>query len=250
MKGYSLLIYLPVYLCRMVPQTSELSQFSPIAAHPASHRRWHLILISHFSFIWSGWTDPSNIYWQNLYIAKMASPTALTGARVLLHQPTPSWQQTVDTVVHGINEGPEILVANGRTFLIYCTYRKEVFRRRAADIKFLYLAVAGSWTADYSLAMMGLNANGDDPMNVANWWTLDTRPVFWQSAANNVYGPGHASFPYSAGGTPMIVYHAMSDPNAGWAGRTIRTESYGWNPDGSPAFPTPSSLSAALPMPA
>lgn len=51
----------------------------------------------------------------------MSSPTALTGTRVLLHQPTPSWQQTVDSGgTHGINEGPEILVNAGRTFLVYC----------------------------------------------------------------------------------------------------------------------------------
>lgn len=74
-------------------------------------------------FIWSGWTDPSNTLWQNLYIAEMDSPTHVTGDRVLLHEPNPSWQQTVDSAgVHGINEGPEILVNAGRTFLVYCQH--------------------------------------------------------------------------------------------------------------------------------
>lgn len=100
-------------------------------------------------------------------------------------------------------------------------------------------AVAGSWTQDYALAMMGLNSPGVDPLNTANWWTLDDRPVMAKSTANGVYGPGHASFPFTANGTPMIVYHAMSDPNAGWAGRTIRTQSFQWNSDGSPWLPTP-----------
>lgn len=75
-------------------------------------------------FIWSGWTDPSNTLWQNLYIAKMASPTQLTGDRVLLHQPMPSWQQSLDeNGIHGINESPVIVQAKltGRVFLVYCT---------------------------------------------------------------------------------------------------------------------------------
>ena len=47
----------------------------------------------------------------------MDSPTHISGDRVLLHEPTPSWQQSGGSA---INEGPEILVNDGRTFLIYC----------------------------------------------------------------------------------------------------------------------------------
>ena len=47
----------------------------------------------------------------------MSSPTQISGNRVLLHEPTPAWQQSGG---QAINEGPEILVHNGRTFLVYC----------------------------------------------------------------------------------------------------------------------------------
>jgi GH43 family beta-xylosidase len=47
----------------------------------------------------------------------MDSPTHISGNRVLLHEPKPSWQQSGG---QAINEGPEILVHNERTFLIYC----------------------------------------------------------------------------------------------------------------------------------
>jgi GH43 family beta-xylosidase len=45
-------------------------------------------------FIWSGWSDANHPNTQNLYIAKMDSPTHISSNRVLLHQPTPSWQQS------------------------------------------------------------------------------------------------------------------------------------------------------------
>lgn len=48
---------------------------------------------------------------------------------------------------------------------------------------------------------------------------------------------------------PWMIYHAMSDPNAGWEGRTARVEKFGWNPDNSPAFPRPSRLGTELQAP-
>ncbi|TFY60723.1 hypothetical protein EVJ58_g4968 [Rhodofomes roseus] len=179
-------------------------------------------------FIWSGWANTTDKLWQSLYIAKMDSPTKITSERVLLHQPIPKWQQTVDGgAVRGINEGPEILVHNNRTFLIY--------------------SVAASWTEDYSLAMMGIDG-GKDPLDASNWWTLDSRPVFSKSKA--AFGPGHASFTYDHDGTPYIVYHAMANATAGWNGRTIRAQSFGWNKDGSPAFSSPVGLTTELKLPA
>lgn len=68
-------------------------------------------------FIWSGWSDGAHQITQNLYIARMSSPTQISGDRVLLHEPTPSWQQSGG---QAINEGPEILIHDGRTFLVYC----------------------------------------------------------------------------------------------------------------------------------
>ena len=114
----------------------------------------------------------------------MSSPTSLEGDRVLLHSPDPSWQRSGNS---GVNEGPEILVHDGRTFLVY--------------------SAAGSWTGDYCLAMMGIDG-GADPMVPSNWWRLDDRPVFWSSDVT--FGVGHASFPFDRNGTPYIVYHGMS----------------------------------------
>jgi GH43 family beta-xylosidase len=74
-------------------------------------------------FIWSGWSDVNSPNTQNLYIAEMDSPTSISSDRVLLHEPTPSWQQSqLNDNLMSINEGPEILINQGRTFLVYCKY--------------------------------------------------------------------------------------------------------------------------------
>lgn len=52
----------------------------------------------------------------------MDSPTHISGNRVLLHEPTPAWQRSGSS---GVNEGPEILVHNGRTFLVYCKFHVQ-----------------------------------------------------------------------------------------------------------------------------
>lgn len=119
----------------------------------------------HSYFIWSGWSDSSHQVTQNLYIASMSSPTQISGNRVLLHEPTPAWQQSGG---EAINEGPEILFHNGRTFLIYCEYTYSVLPLWLAYVKLILLiaAAAGSWTPQYCLAMMGID-NGTDPRTSA-----------------------------------------------------------------------------------
>jgi GH43 family beta-xylosidase len=49
----------------------------------------------------------------------MDSPTHVSGSRVLLHAPNAAWQKSGG---QAINEGPEILVHNGRTFLVFCEH--------------------------------------------------------------------------------------------------------------------------------
>jgi GH43 family beta-xylosidase len=74
-------------------------------------------------FIWSGWSDGSHTNTQNLYIAHMSSPTAIDSNRVLIHEPKPSWQQSMlGSNRMGVNEGPATFVNEGRTFLIYCEW--------------------------------------------------------------------------------------------------------------------------------
>lgn len=88
----------------------------------------------------------------------MSSPTTISSERVLLHEPTLAWQRSNG---QGVNEGPEVLVHNGRTFLTYCKCRVYLVLRSAA-LTGLGAAAAGSWGADYCLGLMGID-NGADP---------------------------------------------------------------------------------------
>lgn len=180
-------------------------------------------------FIWSGWDNPSAQDTQNLYIAAMSSPTQLSGNRVMIRGPNQPWMKSqLNGNTMGVNEGPEIFVNAGRTFLIY--------------------SAAGSWTDDYCLAMSGID-NMADPLVASNWWHKEDNPVM--SKTSEVFGPGHASFPHDRNGNPYVVYHADATSGAGWNGRTIRTEPFvGFNPDNSPYLPSPHGFEVAIAAPA
>jgi GH43 family beta-xylosidase len=85
-------------------------------------------------------------------------------------------------------------------------------------------------------------------VNAGNWWRLDDRPVMSKSSA--AFGPGHASFPSDHNGQRYVVYHANEKSGSGWDGRTIRAQPFGFNPDASPAFPSPAGFNDAVNSPA
>jgi lysophospholipase L1-like esterase len=51
----------------------------------------------------------------NLYLAKMDSPTSIAGAQVMISKPEFPWEQ----IRYWVNEGPAVLVRNGRVWLTY-----------------------------------------------------------------------------------------------------------------------------------
>jgi GH43 family beta-xylosidase len=85
--------------------------------------------------VWSGWSDEKHVNTQNLYIAHMGSPTHIDSARVLLHQPTQPWEQSMlgATTRAGVNEGPTTITHGNQTFLIYCAYAAYVLWMDLAD---------------------------------------------------------------------------------------------------------------------
>ena len=170
-------------------------------------------------FVWSGWPGATDGQ-QNLYIARMASPTRIEGTGVLLSSPTLPWERKGMP----IEEGPEALVHGGRLMLVY--------------------SASGSFTDDYCLGMLRLT--GGDPLDPSSW-TKSAKPVFASDA--DVTAPGHASFTTSPDGKQdWIVYHSARYPGAGWD-RVIDTQRFTWHADGTPDFGEPigSSTPQALP---
>ncbi len=152
----------------------------------------------------------------NLYIAAMENPWTIRGTQVRISRPEYPWEQQG----FWVNEGPAVLVRNGRVFLTYS---------------------ASATDARYCMGLLTASEDADllDPRS----WTKATAPVLQSSAEAGIYGPGHSSFTVQDG-YDILVYHARSyrditgdplfDPN-----RDTRAMVLAWRPDGAPDFGTP-----------
>ena len=154
----------------------------------------------------------------NLYIAQMGSPWSITGKQVMITKPEYAWER----IGFWVNEGPAVLVRNGRIFISYSA--------SATDHNYCM----GLLTADET-------ANLLDP----NSWQKSPVPVFKSSSNNSQYGPGHNSFTVAPDGkTDLIIYHARNykeiqgDPLRN-PDRHTRVQRFSWRQDGTPDFSEP-----------
>ena len=168
-------------------------------------------------FIWSGWAGYSDLG-QNLYIAHMSDPAHIDGKRVKISAPEYGWEKKG----HAINEGPEVLQRDGKTYIIY--------------------SASGSWTDDYCLGMLALT--GDDVTDPA-CWAKCPMPVF--EKRDTAYGPGHCSF-LNLAGQDYIVYHANVESGTGWNGRTVRIQPFTWRGN-VPVFGSPLPAGSTVTLP-
>jgi len=171
--------------------------------------------------LWSGWEGTTNVS-QQLYIAPMSDPMTISGPRVEISRPTEPWERNGTPY---INEGPEVLQRDGKTFVVY--------------------SASGSWTNDYCLGML-TNTSGNllDPAS----WTKSNGCVF--AKRSTAQGPGHHTFTKSPDGTEdWLLYHANTVVNSGWDGRTIRAQKFTWDSNGIPQFGTPTTTFDPIPVP-
>ncbi len=168
--------------------------------------------------LWSEWQGAD----QSLWISAMTNPWTVTGPRVLISRPQHSWE----TQGGRVNEAPEVIQRNGRTFVVY--------------------SASSCTTPDYTLGMLTLT--GSNPMSPSSW-TKRSTPVFQR--AGSVYGPGHNGFFRSPDGTQdWIVYHANASAGEGCGStRSTRAQPFTWASDGSPSLGTPVSTTTDLAVP-
>lgn len=162
-------------------------------------------------FLWSGWRDERDEQW--LYIAPMSNPWTLAAARVqICENDDYAWEHVGESRrERGLNEGPQILQRDGRTFLVY--------------------SCSGSWEPTYKLGLLELV--GADPMN-PRAWRKQASPVFVRT--DKTWGVGHCSFTTSTDGAEdWIVYHAKISRTHGWQ-REIRAQKFEWDGTGLPLF--------------
>lgn len=162
---------------------------------------------------------------QNLVIAPMSNPYTVSGALTTISTPTYSWERQDGTV----NEGPEPLYHNGKTFIVY--------------------SASACWGPNYKLGL--LTYDGGNPLS-ASAWTKASQPVFQRNDGNSVYAPGHNGFFTSPDGTEdWIVYHANDAAGDGCDNdRTTRAQKFTWHADGTPNFGTPVRLGTTMDGPA
>ena len=133
--------------------------------------------------VWSGWEGDENVA-QNIYIAKLKSPTEIEGERVLISRPEHDWEKLGGTGTPDgspfINEGPFAFSLDGRIFVAY--------------------SGSGSWTEHYCIALLELI--GDDPMNPLAW-VKQSAPVI--SKNDQFKGCGHCSIIEDE---QLIFFHA------------------------------------------
>lgn len=162
--------------------------------------------------VWSGWEENRNTdkTSQHIYIAHMANPFTISSNRIKISSPEEAWETGGPL---DLNEGPQVLRHQNKTFLIYSTRE--------------------SWLKDYRLGQLELV--GKEPMNPASW--KKTGPVF--TGTKHVHGVGHCSFAKSPDGTEdWIIYHSKKTTQPGWD-RDIRMQPFTWKADGSPDFGVP-----------
>ncbi len=165
--------------------------------------------------IWSGWTTVDSDV-QNLYIAPMSSPTETSGNRVLISESDDYlWERTEESLrSRGLNEGPQLLRHNGRTFVVY--------------------SCAASWLPTYKLGLLELV--GTNPLDPKSW-KKSPQPIFESTEAT--FGVGHGSFTTSPDGTRWWhAYHVKDSVEPGWK-RSIFVQPMNFKEDGTPDLGTP-----------
>ncbi|KAK6819367.1 alpha-L-arabinofuranosidase II [Apiospora arundinis] len=206
-------------------QLPQLGHQSEAARRQVGHRRRALHLRGQRYLVWSGWAGSDNSE-QNLYIAKMSSPTQATGARYIISQPREPWESKRDGSMPLINEGPEAIVdPNGQLHIVY--------------------SANGSWGTKYCLADLRLKKGGD-PTNTWDWYKSngclfgshqENMMPGWD-ATLGIDGPGHHTFALpngdvnaSPGGTNRIpfMFHGVAKGTPyNWGNRHWYTGSFVW----------------------
>ncbi len=162
------------------------------------------------------WAQHDPVFGGNtcLYLARMDTPWSITGKQTRITAPELPWE----IIGFKVNEGPAVLVRNGRIFITYS---------------------ASATDANYCMGMLEAGADAD-LLDVASW-KKSPAPVFASSDAARVFGPGHNSFTTLPDGRDVLVYHArdyrdiqgdpLNNPD-----RHTRASLVRWKADGSPAF--------------
>ncbi|MBM7116380.1 glycoside hydrolase family 43 protein [Archangium primigenium] len=178
-------------------------------------------------FVWSGWVGDSDGE-QTLFLARMSSPTTVTGARFVISQPREAFEKVEPNPPCRVNEGPEVIIdPAGQLHVVY--------------------SANGSWGESYCLADLRLKLDGD-PTYVWDWFKSNgclfgaNRSTLMSGWDPTLYakGVGHHSFVLvdgdpntspPAGPTFPLAYHGVAKneyPSDFWGARYWYSGTFQW----------------------
>lgn len=122
----------------------------------------------------------------NVYLATISpdEPWKITCPAILLTKPEYDWER----INIPVNEGPAIMVNNGRIFLAFS---------------------ASATGPEYCVGLMYADKNAD-LTNIRNWTKL-SNPLLTSADLDGEYGPGHNSFVKDENGEWIFVYHSRDE---------------------------------------
>ena len=141
-------------------------------------------VFEHKDRLYAVWAQKINKEMGNssLFISEMDNPYTLKTEPVCLTNPEFDWECRGFKV----NEGPSVLIRNGRVFLTYS---------------------ASATDATYCMGL--LTADEDADLLDKSSWTKSKEPVLVTDESKGIYGPGHNSFTTSRDGKEdYLIYHA------------------------------------------
>lgn len=162
---------------------------------------------------WSGWPGATNGM-QDIYIARLKSPTTIAGPRVELSRPTYAWERHAGTVGVDVNESPEPIV-----------------HRRTVSVTY---SASGCWTPEYSLGLLSAHLGAD--LMQRSSWTKRATPLFSSNPRADIYGPAsNGWFTSPNGKQTWIVFHAVANPNGSCGtDRMVYAQPVRWSRAGTP----------------
>ena len=150
-------------------------------------------------------------------IVRMDAPMHPANKSSLIAEPEYPWEKGAGSSKnYPVAEGPTALYHAGKTFIVY----------------------SASDTASPAYCLGLLTFLGDDPLDRKSW-KKNPSPVFEESTANGIYGPGRGTFARAEDGTDWLLYAAKTTDSPTSANRATRAQPFTWNADGSPNFGKP-----------
>lgn len=191
--------------------------------------------------IWSGWPKRRIVEeTQCIYIARMKNPWTLDGERIMLSRPEYDWER------QWVN--PD---GSRTAYPIYVNEAPQSFQSKDKRKLIIYYSASGCWSPYYCIGMLTCDAEAD-LLDIRSW-KKEPKPIFYQSPADSVWGPGSPAFIPSPDSTEWyMLYHARSIPN-GVTGsdetRSPRLQKIGWDEQGMPVLGKPLSTKTPVKKP-